>query len=462
MDESERRAALARFRELLTYRWECDTADCDGLPHRGMPHKHARGNQRVVGDAMVNMFSAGRGFGKTRTAAEYVKKRMLAQAGHRAIIVAPSFGIGRDVCIEGESGLVGAGGTPGVLPPDRIKTWNRSNGELILANGSMAKIYGANTRLDADRIRGAQAHTVWFEELAAAPQQKYAYDMALMALRLGSDPRAIISTTPRPTALIRALTKDPSVRIVHGSTWDNVSNLAAPFIAKLSRDYAGTRMGEQELEGKLLEDVAGALLTREKFRHVAITNVDEFVSSLSRVVVAIDPPGSHRGGAECGIAVVGLNVDGTVWVIEDASFHATPEQWSSKAVELFHRYGADRVVAEGNFGGDMVAATMRAAGYPVPEIVTASRGKAIRAEPVVSLYEQGRIFHVGPEGALADLETQWATWVPPGQEEVDEHGVPTPIPASDWSPDRIDACVWAISSLVLQPKKARTTMRYTP
>lgn len=462
LTESEKLKAIARIRELLPYAWLCDVPECNGQPHPGRPLPHARAAQRVLDD-YITAFITGRGYGKTRSAAEFVKKRMMEDPGHRAIIVAPSFGAGRDICVLGESGL------KSVIPPKAVKYFNTTYGKLELHNGSQAKIYGCNSLQDAQALRGPQSHTIWFEELAHCRHQIEAFDNGIMGNRLGSDPRVVITSTPRPTAMIRKLfkfqetlgAKFPGLtcRIQGGSTFDNEANLPMPFLAMLEATYKGTRLGNQELEGLLLEDVLGALLTSEKFSYFEPPNRVDFITSLKRIVIGLDPPGSHRNGAQAGIVVVGLSHDNMLYVLEDASFLATPEQWSSKAVELFHQYAADAIVVEQNYGGDMVLSTMRAAGYPAPRMVHASRGKAIRAEPVVSLYEQRRIVHVGAEGDLASLEQQWCTWVPPGRSETDEHGIETPIPASDWSPDIVDAQVWAIYELVLKPKRATTVMR---
>lgn len=462
LTESEKLKAIKRMRELLPYAWLCDVPNCDGLPHVSRPFKHARGSQ-VVLDDYITAWITGRGYGKTRSAAEYGKSRMMSDPGHRLIIVAPSFGAARDICVLGESGLMS------VIPKSAIKYFNTTYGKLELHNGSQAKIYGCNSLQDAQALRGPQSHTIWFEELAHCRHQIEAFDNGIMGNRLGSDPRVVITSTPRPTAMIRKLfkfqetlgAKFPGLtcRVQGGSTFDNEANLPLPFLAMLKSTYEGTRLGRQELEGLLLMDTLGALLTSDQFRHFEPTNRQEFISCMKRIVIGLDPPGSHRNGAQAGIVVVGLGPDDIIYVIEDASFLATPEQWSAKSVELFHQYGADAIVAEVNYGGDMVSSTMRAAGYPVPRMVHASRGKAVRAEPVVSLYEQRRVVHMGAEGDLADLEQQWCQWIPPGKSETDEHGIETPIPASDWSPDIVDAQVWAIYELVLKPKRATTVMR---
>lgn len=441
---------IERYRELIKYKWLCSDLSCNGLPHAGMPHRHARSSQRVLTDKYIHCWLTGRGFGKTRSAAEYVKQRMLSEDGHRVNIVAPTFGVGRDVCIEGESGLLG------VLPPDRIANWSRSLGELVLKNGSRVKIFGAHSRDDADAIRGSQSHTLWAEELAAWRHQEFAWDMAMMANRLGAQAKVVVTSTPKSTPLIRKLFKMENAVIVSGSTFENEANLAPSFIEHLISSYQGTRLGQQELEGILLEDVAGALWTREMIRET------EVAPELVRIVVAVDPPGGHRVGhnAKCGIVAVGKSADGLLYVLADRSDFYTPEQWSTVAVDLYDELQADCIVAEKNFGGAMVQSVLKSAGaHPKFKLVSASRGKHVRAEPVVNLYERKRVFHVG---LLPALETQMCAWVPPGQVEIDKDGIETPIPASDYSPDSIDALVWAVTDLALIAPRRKATMHFTP
>lgn len=440
---------VQRYRELLPYKWLCDDEECNGQPHSGMPHRHARSSQRVTTDAYITAWITGRGFGKTRSAAEYVKDRMLKDPGHRVNIVAPTFGVGRDVTIEGESGMLA------ILPPDRIATWSRSLGELILRNGSRVKIFGAHSRDDADSIRGSQSNTLWAEEMAHWRHGELAWDMSMLANRL-PNAKVVVTSTPRSTAVIRKLFKMENARIIGGSTFENQDNLAASFLNHLINAYQGTRLGEQELEGKLLEDVAGALWTREMIREA------EKAPHLVRIVVAIDPPGGHRVGhnARCGIVAAGRSEDGLLYVLADRSDFYTPEQWARTAINLYEELEADCIIAERNFGGAMVESVLRSESTrPKFKLVHASRGKHVRAEPVVSLYEKKRVFHVG---LLSSLETQQCSWVPPGQVEIDKDGIESPIPASDYSPDAVDALVWAITDLALAPPRPKVTMMFKP
>lgn len=440
---------VERYREVLRYRWACGISDCDGLPHEGFPHKHARGSQVVTGDQYIQAWITGRGFGKTRAAAEFVKDRMMREEKHRVSVIAPTFANGRDICVEGESGLLE------VIPPWWVANWNRSLGELVLKNGSRVKIFGAHSRDDADGIRGSQSHTVWAEELATWRHQMLAWDMAMFANRLGTDPRVIVTSTPKNTPLIRKLRYMDNCKIVGGTTLENANNLAPQFLKHLIDKYQNTRLGKQELEGVLLEDVAGALWSRDLIRYV-----DEMPKNLVRIVVAVDPPGGHRLGvnAKCGIVAAGKDAEGLIYILKDKSSHFTPEGWAREAIDLYDELSADAIVAEQNFGGAMVQSTLRSySTRPNFKMVTASRGKVLRAEPVVNLYERKRVFHVGVQEALED---QMCGWIPPGQAEMDENGIETPIPASDYSPDSLDAMVWAVTDLVLKPMKMKTTMRY--
>ena len=283
----------------------------------------------------------------------------------------------------------------------------------------------------------------------------------MFANRLGQDPRVIVTSTPRPTPTMRKLINDAKdhpdqATVVGGSTLENAANLAPQFLKHLLDKYEGTRLGAQELEGLLLEEVQGALWSRDMFRYV-----DKAPEDLSRIVVSVDPPGGHRQGvnAKCGIVAVGQDIEGLLYVLQDASGYFSPEQWASRAIELYDHLNADCIVAESNYGGKMVESTLRAySAHPKFKLVTASRGKALRAEPVVNLYERGRVFHTP---GLEELEAQQVSWVPPGQTEADENGVEVPLPSSGYSPDLIDALVWAITELALKPTRTKTRIRFT-
>lgn len=459
---AERRLAiLKRAAELKPYQWDCQVPGCDGKPHGGnlvtaLRHPHARSTQLPPpGDWYAWFMMSGRGFGKTRSGAEFVKARMMGEPGHRVACIVPDFGDGRDLCVEGESGLIPGGSMDASrFPPGVLKTWNRSLGEIVLNNGSRFKIFGTNTRKDAEGLRGFQCHTAWFEELGTQQFGDVAWQMLQFALRLGNDPRVVITGTPRPTPLIRELVKDDGVIVTGGTTYDNAANLAPVMLARLKSKYEGTNLGNQELHGLLLDGAKGALWKHSMFRR----NFQP--PNLVRVVVAVDPAGTAHSTSDCtGIIVAGLDSAGLIWVLADKSGRYSPEEWREVVWQAFQDYEADCVVGEKNYGGDMVRSTIRSAAdraeqMPV-KLVTATRGKEIRATPVVGLYEQQRVVHVG---TLADLEQQQTEWVPPGR--FDEEG--DPIEASKESPDRLDALVWACFELagLSLARKQRTTMHF--
>ena len=677
MNQRERLEKLRRLHYLLAFQWNCGIPGCDGAPHAGQPNRHARPDQLAPpGDWLVWLIQAGRGWGKTRVGAEWIKARALEQPGTRWAVVAPTFGDARDTCVEGESGLLA------VLPDDRVANWNRSMGELFLANGSRIKCFSAD---EPERLRGPQHHGAWCvaaevpvvtargdvpiadvrpgdfvltrrgwrpvlaarrtkrdaavvtvtteagrtlrctpdhpvladgawcdaETLSpgttlsacslmdrpptgtgtasagtsttvpagtaaplaspsprpsgltstapsqtattcttstetrptttrptsassndaaiaiatpprtapsrpappSAPQRcgrpgsrnsasastaahptnpdrptartagrtaalehdavvsvrpsgwadvydltvadahefyaggvlvhncdelaawRYpdAWDQLQFGLRLGDMPRTVVTTTPKPTRLVKALAERTDVHVTRGATFDNAANLSAAALAELRARYEGTRMGRQELYGELLDDVEGALWT-----HAMIDDHRRPMPELVRVVTAIDPAvTSGEDSDETGIIVAGIGTDGDGYVVADRSGKFTPDAWARRAVAAHDEHQGDRVVAEVNNGGDLVELTLRAVDPTVPyRKVTASRGKRLRAEPVAALYEQGRIHHVG---VLTALEEQMLTWTP----------------ESGDSPDRLDALVWALTDLMLTESKAR-------
>lgn len=364
---------------------------------------------------------AGRGWGKTRTGAEDVAWFGASNAGSRIAIIAPTFADARDTCVEGESGLLA------VLPSACIDTWNRSMGELILWNGARYKLFSAT---EPERLRGPQHHRAWGDEVAAWPDPA-AYDQMLFGLRLGGHPQAVLTTTPKPTPLIRKIVRTPGAMITRGSTFDNSANLPAGTLAHLRERYEGTRLGRQELAGELIEEVTGALWTAAAIDATRLKSA----AGLRRIVVAVDPSGTSGKGAgdDVGIIVAGVGPDDRYYVLEDATSNLSPEGWARRVLQAYERWDADRVVAERNFGGDMVAAVLRTASSDLPvKMVTASRGKVARAEPVAALYEQGKVSHVGEFNALEDQMCAMtsAGYVGEGR-----------------SPDRADALVWALTEL---------------
>jgi len=439
MDNYDKLKLLQRIKELRKYQWKCELTDCDGSPHEGLPFKHARPNQlEPDGDWLAWLMMAGRGFGKTRSGAQWAIKRMLSEPKHRMAIIVPRFADGRDVCVEGESGILAC------LPPSRVKSWNRSQGQLTLTNGSQAKIFGTETEKDAETLRGPQHHSIWVEELAKQRYGQLGWDMAMFGLRLGDDPRAVITTTPKPIKIVRDLVADPTVHVTRGRTKDNAANLPPRQLAYLESKYNGTTLGRQELDAELLDDTEGALWSQALISGPRIADKD--LPTMIRKVVAVDPAVTSKlTSDETGIIVAGMaNVDlgggrseHHFYILADYSELMSPGEWTNQIVQIYHKHHADRVVAEVNNGGDLVELALRSAvtkrgdtGRNIPyRKIHATKGKALRAEPVQALYEQGRVHHVGTFGALEDEMT---TWVP--ELNMD-------------SPNRLDALVYAITDL---------------
>ena len=382
-------------------------------------HQLARVEQLPTNDKSWNtwLYLAGRGAGKTRTAAEWLAYQASSNPKTRWAIAAPTYGDVRDTCAEGESGIVRVLQEYGTL-----KDYNRSIGEIFLTNGSRIKLFSGE---EPDRFRGPQFHGGWFDELAAF---KYpdAWDQYQFGLRLGEFPQTIVTTTPRPTKLIKDLITRDGVRVQRGSTFDNAKNLAASALAELKLRYENTRLGRQELYGEILDNVEGALWTREMIETARVDTAPPLV----RVVVAIDPAVTSAATSdETGIVAAGIGNNGDYYILSDKSLRASPDAWARQAVMLYHEYKADKIIAETNNGGDMVIMLLKQVDASVPtKKVTATRGKQLRAEPISSLYEQGRVHHVG---YFAELEVQMCEWTP----------------LSNESPDRLDALVWALTEL---------------
>lgn len=379
----------------------------------------ARQNQITPdGDWLTWVILAGRGWGKTRTGAEDAAWAGMANPGWRIAVVAPTAADARDTCIEGDSGLLN------VLPREAVQTWNRSLGELILVNGTRYKTFSAD---EPERLRGPQHHRAWADELAAWRYPE-AWDQLMFGLRLGEHPQAVVTTTPKPTPLVKALVAAKTSHVTRGSTFDNAANLAASALAMLKQKYEGTRLGRQELDAEILGDLPGSLWS--------LVTLDAYrlreSPTMGRIVVAVDPAvTATEASDEHGIIVAGLS-DQRGIVLEDASLSGSPAEWARRAVSLYRSWSADCIVIEVNQGGDMVAHTIRTIDPNVKiREVRASRGKHVRAEPIAALYEQGRAAHVG---AFPELEAQMTQMTTSGFE-------------GEGSPDRVDALVWAMTEL---------------
>ena len=375
------------------------------------------------GDWLTWLILAGRGWGKTRTGAELVKEWAEAEPCRIALVGLTAADC-RDVMVEGESGILA------VHPEGTKPLYESSKRRLTWPNGSIATCYNAS---EPDQLRGPQHHKAWVDEPAKFPSAQELWDQLIFGLRLGNKPQIVATTTPRPIPFIRRLMEDKSTRITRGKTMDNKQNLAAGAVDAMIERYQGTRLGRQELDGEIVDDVVGAMWTRKMLDDTRVMDVPE----MSRVVVAIDPSGTDGDdeGDDVGIVVAGRGVDGRGYVLADNTCKLSPDGWARMAITAYHRWGADRIVAERNFGGAMVQAVIRSADKSVPyKEVTASRGKSVRAEPIAALYEQGRVSHVGV--GLAPLEDEMVLMTSAGF-------------LGEGSPNRTDALVWAMTEVML-------------
>ena len=380
----------------------------------------------------------GRGAGKTRAGAEWVRAQVEGAlpgdggAARRVALVGETVDQVREVMIFGDSGILSC------TPPDRRPDWVASKRQLQWPNGAVAQVFSAH---EPDSLRGPQFDAAWVDELAKWKKGQETWDQLQFALRLGENPRQVVTTTPQNVGVLKAVLKNPSTVRTHAPTAANRAYLAASFLEEVQTRYAGTALGRQELEGELLEVVEGAMWQQGV---LDLGRVAE-VPPLNRIVVAVDPPVTgHKGSDECGIVVVGAFTEGPPqnWravVLEDASVTgASPDEWARAAIAAMDRHKADRLVAEVNQGGDLVETMIRQIDPLVPyRAVHATRGKVIRAEPVAALYQQGRVAHVA---GLTRLETQMCQMTTMGYR-------------GKGSPDRVDALVWALTDLVVEPSE---------
>lgn len=380
-----------------------------------------RQNQKEPGgDWLTWLALAGRGFGKTEAGARWIKKREAEGATMIALIAETQ----KDL----EEVMV-----PRILslyPPEKAPTVRYKPVRITWHSGAVA--YGYNGT-EPNQLRGPEFDTAWIDELAKYRYARETWDMLQFTMRRGEQPRVFVTTTPRPVPVIREILKDKTTTVTRGSTFDNASNLPKAFLDKLKERYAGTRLGRQELEAELLDDVPGALWTLANIDETRISEAPQ----MQRVVVAVDPSGADENSEsadEIGIVVAGLGFDGRGYVLADYTCSMSPAGWGRRAVEAYHEFKADRIVAERNFGGAMVKFVISTADKNAAyKEVTASRGKAVRAEPIAALYEQGRVSHVGE---LKELEDQMVSMTASGY-------------VGDNSPDRLDAMVWALTELMV-------------
>lgn len=373
------------------------------------------------GDWTFWLILAGRGFGKTRTGAETV--RHWAKSFRFVNLIGATADDARDIMIEGESGILA------ICPADERPTYYKGDRKLVWPSGSTSLIFTAD---EPERLRGKQHEKLWCDEMAAWRYPE-AWDQAVFGLRLGDRPQAVITTTPRPTQVVKSLLHDPGTHVTRGSTYDNRANLAPEFFSKLITKYEGTRLGRQELNAEVLLDMPGALWQRERIDALRVPADDRL--RLERIVVAVDPAvSSQENSNETGIIVAARGEDGHGYTLADVSGIYTPNEWARQVAAVYRKYDADAVVAEINQGGEMVESTIRSV-LPNARFrgVRASRGKFTRAEPTAALYEQGRVHHVG---RLDKLEDQMVEFTPDFDRKV-----------QGYSPDRVDALVWAYTEL---------------
>lgn len=385
------------------------------------------------------LYLAGRGAGKTRSGAEWIRERVTTGKFRHIALVAPTTSDARDVMLEGESGLLN------IFPPNQQPFYEPSKRKVTFYNGAIGHLYTADK---PDRLRGPQHDTAWADELAAWRYPE-AWDMLMFGLRLGQDPKVVITTTPKPKRILREILQDPTTVITKGSTYDNVDNLAPAFMETIIKKYEGTTLGQQELHAVLLEEDPSALWQRKMLDPLRLRTHP----SLQRIVVGVDPNVKNSDDDEttneCGIIVAGTAICSCkqtpelhVFVISDDSARVGPNEWATRVIKTFHQHRADRVVPEVNQGGDLVTIVLRTIDPLIPITpVFATRGKATRAEPVAALYEQGKVHHVG---SFPELEDQMCTWVP-GEGD---------------SPDRLDALVWSVYFLMLAEEPVEQVVMY--
>jgi len=428
MTEGERHQLLASLSteqlEELQYAWAL-WARPEQLPP---PERLPNGNRWVYW-----LYLAGRGTGKTRSGSEFIRSEVcgrtpLAKGRCRRIaIIGETSKDVRDVIVEGDSGILKC------HPKDFRPRYKPSTASLEWPNGAIATLYNGT---EPDQLRGPQFDLAWADELAKWRYAQEAWDMLMFGLRLGEHPRAMVTTTPRPIPILKKLLLDPFTVVTRGKTADNAENLASSFLQQVTDRYSGTRLGRQELDGELVDDIPDALWRRSEIDDTRVRAKD--MPDLVRIVVAVDPAAKSATaqrtdeGAETGIVAVGLGKDGHGYVLADDTTAGPPDQWGRAAVATYHTLNADRIVAEENNGGEMVSHVIKTVSGTVPvKLVRASRGKVARAEPIAALYTQRKMHHVGAFSALEDQMCQFTNVGDGGTERK----------------DRVDALVWAASEL---------------
>lgn len=369
---------------------------------------------------------AGRGWGKTKTGSEAIRDEVESGRSSRIALIGETSADGKDVMVSGESGILACS------PPWNMPVFTASPGsgrpKLKWPSGAIATLYDAR---EPDQLRGPQHDFIWFDELAKYRYADAVFDQAMFGLRLGTRPAWIATTTPRPIALIKRLLKQQGVIVTYGKTAENLGNLSPSYQRNVIDRYKGTRLGRQELDAEILEDIPGALWSRRSLDEARVDAAPE----LKKVVVAVDPAAtSNENSNETGIIVAGTSADNQGYVLEDWSIRGTPDQWARRAVAAYRKHQADYIIAESNQGGEMVKMVIQSIADVPVQLVHASRGKYVRAEPMSALYEQGRVHHVG---TLPELEDQMIAFTPERAGDRSD-GI---------SPDRVDALVWGLTAL---------------
>lgn len=435
-EAQERALELIQQRQINPWRpFYCPKPHCDGNPHDDWTWQHGRFDQRPppMDDPWLTwLLLGGRGGGKTRAGSEAIHR--IARLVPRIHLIAPTGPDLRDTMVEGDSGL------QATAPPDFIPQWEPSKKRLTWPNGAIALGFSGE---EPDRLRGPQCYLTWIDEPALMPLidgDNGVWNNMLFGLRLGKQigwrPRVIATTTPKPVKWMRELVAAPTTKINKFSSYANINNLADTYKEQVLARFEGTRLGKQELHGDILTDVAGSLWKDDWFQY--ITEPELALLHFDRIYVGIDPAGTaNRKSDETGIIAVGI-IGKTIYVLDDKTGKYTPAGWANAAVAMYHKWSADSLVAEKNYGGDMVREVLEKNGAEDIKIieVTSRRGKAIRAEPIAALYEKGapqdqatRVYH--RRLVLEDLETELTTWVP-GRSD---------------SPNRLDALVHAITKI---------------
>jgi phage terminase large subunit-like protein len=380
------------------------------------------------GDWRVWLILAGRGFGKTRTGAETVRRLVQEEAAARFALVGETAADVRDVMIEGPDGILQRS------PPHERPKYEPSKRRITWPNGIVATAYAG---ADPEQLRGPQHGFAWVDELAKFKYARETWDNLMFGLRMEHRPRCLVTTTPRPIRLLRELLAPdrPDVAVTRGSTYDNAENLPKAFMEDILRRYEGTTVGRQELYAELLDETPGALWTRTMIDRLRVRGKP----ALHRVLIGVDPSTSGQGlGDACGIVVAGIDdpKDSTAYVLEDATLHASPNEWAKEVARLQRKYNADGVIAEGNQGGGLVTHVLYAAEQRMRvKLVNAKKSKKARAEPVVALYEREKVRHVG---TFPDLEDEMVNWLPGMR-----------------SPNRLDALVWVLDELMLSKNNSQ-------